>query len=314
MPELGIDFTTDNLIAELKVRQTMPTSAGLFTDDDFVRLLNAAMHKVVAAIHRVKEEYFVTYSDTAIVAGQNAYTIPARAVAGQLRDIVIVDAAGVESELVRIDATAEKNADALFGVILRGHQAVIVPTPASAVNSVRFKYERRPNNLVKTSLAGKISSIDTALKQIVVVTKPSTWAIGTKLDFISGDPIFQSRQDGNVIAGISGFTITMTTALGTDLAVGDYAAQSGFSPIAQLPYEGHLVIAQYGAAWSMRSLSNKEPAKDAEHSADESLRDFISTINPRIDGEAKKFANTGGGIWAASAGDAGGGWRLNVGP
>lgn len=310
MPELSITFTTDELINEIKTRQTVPTSQGTFDGSDFVRLLNAAMlQKVVPAIHRVKEEYFIKYTDSAIVANQANYSIPVRAVGGQLRDVVYVDSGGVESELPRLQPEDLKRAIPTYGVVLRAHEVIMSPTPLTALGSIRFYYERRPNNLCGVADAGKISSIDTVLHKVVVATKPSTWAVGTKIDFTSGDPIFQSRGDGYAITGISGFTISFAS-LPTDLAVGDFAAASGFSPIPQLPYEGHLVMAQYAAAWAMRSLSNKRPAEDAEKSADGMLKDFVDLINPRIDGETKRFANTGAGIF----GSGGDGWRLNVGP
>lgn len=310
MPELGITFTSDELINEMKVRQTVPTSQGTFQDADFVRLLNAAMlQKVLPAIHRVKEEYFIKYTDSAIVANQANYAIPVRAVGGQLRDVVYLDPDGTESELPRLQPEDLKRPIPTYGVILRSNEIIMSPTPLNATGSIRFYYERRPNNLCVVTSAGKISSIDTVLHQVVVVTKPSTWAVGTKIDFTSGDPIFQSRGDGYAITGISGFTISFAS-LPTGLAVGDFAAESGFSPIPQLPYEGHLVMAQYAAAWSMRSLSNKRPAEDAEKAADNMLLDFVTLINPRIDGETKRFANTGNGIFGAGYS----GWRLNVGP
>lgn len=311
MPELGITFTSDELINEIKVRQTVPTSQGTFTNQDFMRLLNAAMfQKVLPAIHRVKEEYFITYTDIPLVANQAEYNIPARAVGGQLRDITYVDSGGVESELPRLMPEDLKKPIPAYGVVLRNHQALMVPTPSAAVDSMRFYYERRPNNVCLVTDAGEISSIDTGLNQIVVVTKPSTWAVGTKIDFTSANPIFQTRGDGYAITNISGFTITFAS-LPSSLAVGDYAAESGFSPIPQLPYEGHLVMAQYAAAWAMRSLSNKRPSKDAEKAADGMLKDFVDLINPRIDGETKRFANTNNGIFSQGVST---GWRLNVGP
>ena len=314
MATLGIDFTTAQLINEIKVRQTVPTSQGLMSDADFVLLLNAAMHqKLIPAIHKVKEDYFIKSSDTAIVANQNNYDLPIRAVGGQLRHWCLVDENGVETELPRIDIAAPSRPIPLYGARFQNNQVILIPTPTSTGQSVRFYFERRPNNLVTTSLAGKIASIDTGANTIDVVSIPSTWAVGTYIDFISGEPMFESVGDAYPITAISGLTVTFGGGLPSGLAVDDYAAQSGFTPIPQLPYEGHLVMAQYAAAWTMRSLSNKRPMQDAEKAADGMLASFLNVINPRVDSEPKRFTNTGGGVFNANAGQTRG-WRLNVGP
>lgn len=311
----GIDYTTDGLINELKVRRSVPTTQGLFLPADFVTLMNSQMHsRVIPEIKKQKKDFFVTTYDTPIVANQNTYSIPSRAIAGGLRDIVLVDSNGTEIELPFGRTEDNKSPRPLFEFYFQAHQIVLIPTP-TAVNglSVRFKYERRPNNLCITSLAGIITSINTGTRVVRLTRVPSTWVAGTTLlDVTNPNPPFNPIADDQSITLISGFDVTFAS-LPTGLAVGQYVAEAGLTPIPQMPYEAHLVIAQFGAAQSLSAHTKPGPMKEALEEGQRQLDAFLNEINPRVEGEAVRVVNQNGGIFAASAYGSYG-YRANVGP
>lgn len=310
----GIDFTTEGLINELKVRGSVPTSQNLFLPADFVTVMNSQMHsKVIPAIHRVHEDYFVKTSDVAIVSGQNYYNIPSRAVAGRLRDIVLVDSNGTEIELPLGRTEDNKSPRPLFEFYFQGHQIILIPTPTDTSLSVRFKFERRPNNLCIPSLAATITAIDTGTKIVTVSRKPSTWDEDTLFDITNPDNPFNPIADDQAItAAISGFDLPFSS-IPTGLAVGQYIAEAGLTSIPQMPYEAHLVIAEFGGAVVRASLKNKAPQPEDFAEAQKQLEEFLAEINPRVDGEAKRVVNQSGGIFGASAYGSYG-YRANVGP
>lgn len=311
MAELSIDFTCDELIKVVKSLQTVPTSQGVFDEDDFVRKLNVQMlTKVVPAIVSANEEYFVTFSDVALVANQAAYNIPSRALGSTLRDVTYVDANGGESPLPRQSPESVKNVGGFYGCIIRGSTIIIFPTPTVSQGFMRFYYERRPNNLCKKSASSNIASFSAVTPSITVDAKPAAWVAGTKLDFISPNPPFDVVAEGVTVLSLTLPNTLVLTSFPTGTATGLFVAPAGFSPVPQLPYEGHLVTAQFTAAASMRSLSNKAPANDAEEQGEKMLKAFIKTLNPRIDGEAKRFGWTGRGIFSG----ADTGWSMTVGP
>lgn len=310
----GIDFTTDGLINEIKVRGSIPTAQGLFVPADFVTLLNSQMHsKVVTAIHREKKDFFVKTYDTPIVADQNNYAIPTRAVGSQLRDVVLVDANGSEIELPMGRTEDNKSPVPLFEFYFQGHEIILVPTP-TAVNglSVRFKVVRRPNNLCIATLSGVIQSINTGTSVVRLSRVPSTWTTATLLDVTNNNPPFNPIADDQAISAISGFDVTFSS-IPSGLAVGQYVAEAGLTPIPQMPYEAHLVIAEFAAAVARTAIKNKAPTPEDMFEANRQLDQFLALINPRVDGEAVRVVNQSGGIFSASSYGSSG-YRANVGP
>lgn len=310
----GIDFTTDGLINEVKVRGSIPTSQNLFLPADFVTLMNSQMHsKVIPAILKVHEDYFVVPKDVALVDGTSAYSIPTRAVAGRLRDLVLVDTNGTEIELPLGRTEDNKSPRPLFEFYFQGHQVVLIPANTNSNGmSIRFKYERRPNNLCIASLSGVIQSIDTNTKIVTLSRRPTAWTTATLLDVTNQNPPFNPIADDQVITGVSGLTVTFQT-LPTGLAVGQYVAESYLTPIPQMPYEAALVICEFAGAVARCALKNKAPVDADFVEAQRQLDMFLSEINPRVEGESKRVVAQSGGIFSAS-GYGTYGYRANVGP
>ena len=296
---MAVDYTTTELIKSLKRRASMPTSQSTFLPVDFVALMNDEMHSVLLPrIKDTREEYFVTYTDTALVDGQSSYTIPSRAAGNSLRDVVLVDVNGKESPLPRLapEDVKETNSNfqgtTLIGHILRDNKIIVIPEPANpaAGDAVRFYFERRPNNLILESAAAQITAINSGTRQVTVTNQPSAWTAALDYDVISNAPPFSSIADDQGISAI-GSNILTFDSLPTGIAVGQWIAPAGESPIPQLPYEAHHVLAQLGAVKALEILGKPSEVKIARESAGEMLRFFISLITPRNDGSQKKIVN-----------------------
>lgn len=297
---MAIDFTTTELIASVKRRASIPTSQALMLPADFVAFLSEEMHSVlIPAIHAVREEYFVTSKDDVLVADQAAYAIPTRAVGNMLRDVVLVDSGGSEIELPRLDPEFLKQENSFTdpdhaGFYLKDASVILVPTPVNVNGlSLRQKYERRPNNLCQKSAAVKITAINTVTKVVTVTNMPTAFTASLTYDVINGNPPFNTIADDQVVTLIAGFDMTFS-ALPTGLAVGQWIAESMYSPIPQLPYEGHLVLAQLCAAKILEGMTDHPGLDDARTKAGEMLRSFLDIINPRVQGATKKIVNRSG--------------------
>ena len=92
----------------------------------------------------------------------------------------------------------------------------------------------------------------------------------------------------------------MSDDLPDDLAAGMYLCESSESPIPQVPYEAHAIIAQLGAVKALEAMDDKN-LKTAKSKADQMLSDFRDLISPRVDDSGEKVVNRGG-IFDASAG------------
>lgn len=294
---IGIDFTTTGLIANAARRSTMPNSQSLFQPADFLAFLTDEMHSFIVPLIKGKnDEYFVVKVDEPLVDNQSEYRIPTRAQGGALRDVCLVNANGIEMELPKISPEAIKFATfQMFGIYLQDDKVVFYPAMGTAPSgiSLRFKYERMPNDLVLTSSAGRITSINSGLAQITLASIPSSWGTSTTLDIIRPQPLFTSIKDDQAITGIASTTLSLGT-LPTGIEVGQYVAESRTSPIAQLPYEAHKLIAQRGAIKLCEALEATTAMKNAIGTYEAMAEAFLTTITPRVQSGPKKIVNRTG--------------------
>jgi len=303
---MAVDYTTTGLISKLKRFGSVPTSQALFLAADFIALMNdELMNTVLPLIQRAKEEFFITSTDTAIVAGTSAYTIPSRAAGSQLRDIVIVDESGNEASIPNLGPSGIKNQGGFltndnFGFYLKDNKVVLFPAPTVTGRYIRFKYVRRPNQLVAVSAAGLVSSFNSGARTITLSAVPTGFTTSKVYDIISNVPPFVSLGDDLAVTSIVGNVVTMTAALPSGLAAGMYLCEASESPIAQVPPEAHALISQLGAVKALEAMDDKN-LKTAKAKADQMLSDFLDLISPRVDGSGEKVVNRGG-IFDASSG------------
>ena len=289
------------MIASIKRRGILPASQSLFMPADIVNIMTEELHSVIVPLlMREHEEYLVTNVDQAITAGTNSYFIPAKSIGLKLRDVCLVDSQGNEISLPRI-ATEDMKAVGLDttrynrGYTLDNDRVTLVPSSSDFSSyTLRFKIYRRPNNLVQTSAAGKISLINTGTRQVTLASIPSTFTNALTYDFIKGTPSFRAHAENQAAATVAGFVITFTAALPSDLAVGDYVAEYGFSPIPQIPYEVHRLLEQRVVIKIMEGLKDSTGLKLAKDAYEEQVTQFRALVNPRVDGTPQKLVSRQG--------------------
>lgn len=286
-------FTTANLLSSIGRRSFMPVNQLTYSEAEILSLADEVTKThILPNINGIREEYYVTYKDTAIVANQAAYPIHARAFGMIVREVHIIDAAGnVVSNLPRIEPEEVTSyvAGAVNNFYLRGDNIVLDRPPAVASNSIRQFFFLRPGDLVLVEDAAVISSIDTGANSVTVSTIPSDWVTGDIFDFIKKDGAHGYRSIDNTSTNIASTTITFSS-LPSDLAVGDYVSVSGTSPLIQMPPEYQPVLAQLVAAEILESMNQPGAAK-AKEKANELLVIAQKAITPRVVGEDRTIAN-----------------------
>jgi hypothetical protein len=298
---MSLDYTTTALVESLKRRIIVPTAQSLFTQDQFIAIMNDEMHStLIPYIHAAREEYFVTNYDVTVGSSQDVYPMPSRAIGGMLRDVVLVDTSDNEVEVPRLEPEYIKSSSVMSSARLNGYylkdsNVVLFPKPGiiSTYTTLRLKYERRPNNLVSVSKASYITNINTGTNEVTIASTPTNWTSATIFDFISNNPIFSSIADSKSVTSLVGNILTFAT-LPTGIALGHWVSEQYTTPVAQLPYEAHHVLAQLGATKCLEALKDKVGLEDAKAKAKEMLSDFVRIINPRVGGAAKKIVNRGG--------------------
>lgn len=278
-------YTTANLISAIERRAFVPANQSTFSTSEILAIAGEELRsEILPAIISAREEYFVHYKDLTITANQEGYVIPVRAFNNLLREVKIVngtdllDISRLEPEALLSTQTGTPQA-----FYLRDDKVILHPTPAATDRTLRLWYYLTPGEYIETTAAAVITAINTTTKVVTVGTIPSTWVTGNTFDFIKSDGGHEYRGVDYTCTLVSGSDITFA-ALPSDLAVGDYIALQGYSPLVQIPFGMRPVVAQFAAAALL--LYAKQPgAGEAKGKAEELLSKSLEVLSPRVAGE-----------------------------
>lgn len=296
----GIDYTTQGMIDSIKTKGILPESQNLYLPADIVSLTTDELISVIVPLlMSVKEEYLTASYDQAIGAGERSFFIHERALGLKLRDLVLVDTGGQEIPLDRYEPEDLKHGlqanPATAGFYLDNDRVNLIPIASDFSSyTLRQKIFRRPNNLILTSQAGQVTAINTATKEVTISTVPSAFTTSLTYDMIKGTPSFRAHAEGQAITSIVGFVLTFSATLPEDLAVGDWIAPTGFSPIAQIPYEAHKLLEQRVVIKILEGLKDKTGMDMAQEGYKAMVEKFTQLVTPRVDGAPQKLVSRRG--------------------
>lgn len=275
-------MNTTEFISALKLHGSFPTSDDLFSNADFISLLNHCLKsEITPMMLKLNEEYFLQYKDFTISQGAS-YRIPTRAVGSKIRDLQIVDASGNHTALTRL-----YEEDRPFGAtgyyMLRNS---IELSNNFSTNTLRMSYFSRPSTLVATTACGQVTSINTGTFQVVVSAAPSTFATSTVVDFVQNTNPYDLLGMDYSISNVSGTTLTFTS-LPDGLAVGDWVCLATESPVPMLPEEMHPVLLQAALCKTLSSKKDKQ-YKDELETLMRIKEDAINMLDPRVENNSNK--------------------------
>lgn len=278
-------YTTADLISAIERRAFVPANQSTFSTTEILAIAGEELRSnIFPAIINLREEYFVHYNDFSITSGTDAYAIPERSFNNLLREIKIIvndvinDVPRIEPEALQTTASGTPQA-----FYLKDDKIVLHPTPNVTANTLRVSYYLTPGDYIETSSAAVISAINTSTNVISVSSIPSSWVTGNTFDFIKQNGGHEYRGVDYISSLVSGSDITFSS-LPTGLAVGDYMALQGYSPLVQIPFGMRSVVAQYAAA-ALLLYARQPGADEAKGKADELLMKAIDAMTPRVAGE-----------------------------
>lgn len=292
---MAVDFSSDALIESTKTRCLVPDSQLLFTDRQIAKILTEELHSdMVPLIMAVHEEYFVANHDQDIDASTNYYLTSPRAIGGKARDVVLLDPNNNEIEIPRRMPEAKKNnpiptQQFVWGYYWSGDGVQLLPGDQNLSNySLRMRIFRRPNNIVITSDAGQITAINTGTNVVTLDNAPSSWTTSTTFDVVQSAPPYHTRGEDQGISALAGFDLTFDS-LPSTMQVGDWVAESGYAPLAQIPFEAQKLLAQRGAMKLLESMNDDRGFKNASVVYEDMVTKFRQLLTPRTDGTPLKL-------------------------
>lgn len=291
---MSIDYTSTGLIENVKFRALIPSSQNLYYDADIAKLLGQELKStIVPFIMSVREDHLVHNYDQDIDTTKSNYTLPARAIGNKLKDVVLLDSSGEEVGISRLTPEMLKNISfGGTGFYFVDDKVKIYPDCGDLGSfDLRMKYFRRPNNIILTSSAGKITIIDRVNKKLTLDRVPSTWTTSDLFDLIKGTPSFISHGDDLVITALDSVNkqVTFSVTLPTDLAVGDWCCEHGEAPVAQIPYDLYDLLAQRVAVKILDNIGDAEGIRSAADMYMDMKESAKILLTPRADGSPQKI-------------------------
>lgn len=274
-------MNTTEIISALKIKGSFPTSDDLFSDADFLVLLNMCMNVEINPIMlKLNEEYLLQTKDFTITASET-YRIPKRAIS--VRDLKLVDGSGNLTDLNR--NFEEDRAAAPTGYYVVRNSIELSADITSG--SLRMKYFARPSKLVLTTSCGQITSIDTGTFQVVVSSAPATFINDAVIDMVQNNNPYDLLSMDQAITNVSGTTLTFAS-LPDDLAVGDWICVANESPVPMAPEELHTVLVQAALVDCLSSKKDKAFA-EASEKLEMMKQTAVNMLDPRINNSSVKM-------------------------
>lgn len=287
-----MSYSTTDLLASIKRRCLVPTSQITFLDPDLLAFANEELQmQIVPMMMSMREDYFVTSMDYTLVAGQQNYAIPVRAIGMKLRDAVYVDNNGNISNLSRVALddvpyfTQNPSPGIPQSFFFEANDVMLFPTPSATNGVVRLFYFQRPSDLVATSAVGTIVGISG--NTVTVNQVPATFLNGVLCDFVKGSPGFGTLATDTAITNIASTVLTFSS-LPSNLAIGDYVCLAMQSAVAQVPVELQPLLAQRVAIKLLEAIGSPT-IQTAQAKLTEMEANISMLLSNRIEGEPTKI-------------------------
>lgn len=289
--------TTDDLIADIKIRGSIPTSQDRFTNARFLSLANAELQsKVFPLVLKSRQNYYEYDIDTAINAS-GLYALPTRAYLGGISNVALIDSSrrlDLPWLSEEVETDLDQPQDSTAGIILKRNTIQLKPKAGQGYTSLRMTILLRPGLFVLESAAAQITAISGTTLTFAASTIPTTWTTSNTFDLIQGNPHYDHLGIDLSASSVGATTIVLSSTPSDRLAVGDWIALAGQSPIVQLPEAFSYLLSQRVANTCMRSMGDMNGFKAGEALANEMEKELTGAIQPRIQKEAQRIVNRTG--------------------
>ena len=276
-----MDFTTTALLSKIKLWAAIPTGQPAFSDASLLSLLtDELLMNITPWMMGFREEFFVTYSESAITDG-GSYNIPMRAVGSVLREVKRIS--GTDICNVRRIEIEELDHASDFCFYIQGSKIYLRNSTSFTNDTLRLYYHRMPNTLVAESACAKVASV--AGNVVTCVSVPTAFGTSLSVDVIGGEPPFESRGDDLSVA-VSGTDITFST-LPTVIQEGDWICAAQTSPVAQVPWEVTAMLCQAVVVRVNEILDDQGGLQKAVDKYKQMESRMENTLAPRVIGEGR---------------------------
>ena len=277
-------YTTADLLQAVKNIGMLPdASSGSLSPDNLLVHATDELHgTIVPMILAAREHFYETYSDLTVSADKMTYPIPNRAIGGLLSSVQYIYGLNI----IGLNPIQPTNASTTWsslsprGYWFENNNIVLYPTPSSPNYIIRMRYFQRPSRLTQVSNCGQIVSIDNVGQTVTLSSIPTSWTPGIVVDFVP--TLLPNTPYGidSSVTGISGTVVSFSTLPAT-VAVGDWLAIAGYTPIPELPYEMFASLAQATVCKALESIGDAQGLATAGENFKIKISNALKLITPR---------------------------------
>lgn len=287
------------LVDAIRDTGLLPAADSVTTTAKLIALMNREQGVyLMRLLQSAREEYQSTSEDVAVVSGQTRYRLPSRATASAVKLVALVDTAGNELTLHPVER-GQVEKERVYGAggdyYFEGNCLVLIR--AATEGSLRFVYARRFNTIVPAEEAAEISTIVGNVVTLAGSSVPEDFPTAdTAYDFVQSAPQFDVLAVDQS-ATRSGQVLTFAAAPPADLAVGDYVALAGETPICNAPLELHGVLVLRAVLVHLVARGDAR-AQGAADLLKQERDDALALIQPRAKDTAHVVQNFNAPGWS----------------
>ena len=278
-----IGYTIDELIDDIKLISSTPSSQNLFSKEKFIRLANNQLFsKLLPFIMSFRSDYFLTQDEIPISSiVDNKIKIPVNAVGLKLRDITVKEKRVV---IPYIQYEEVKRINPVGYYILGNSICFNRLETISFDDTLVISYYRRPNYLVSSTECGKVKTVNTNSNQLVLESFPN-YSAGKEICCVSATAGFDLKIVSTPLLAVNGYTIDIEDVSGIN--VGDWIAPSNCSPIPQVPVETFPLFEQMIVIKIMETMNDRQGLENAKVDFDVMQKETEKVLYPRVDSSLK---------------------------
>lgn len=305
---MSLVYTAEDLIESVRNRGSVAdVSSEGSTDADILRYATEFMYTtLVPEIKKFQAEYFVKIQQDTIVASQQRYRVPRRAVANRLRDVSYLNNGTRQTlpQIAREDTWrfGDSNGSAPFGFYIEGNDLVLVAPEATGGNILEMAYYFRPGQLTKDYRV--LATVDTATKTVTTTESlPSGWGTTTLFDVHSAFSGAENKDFDMATTVAGATTVTFTSEIDGSVAgtraleVGDYITLANEAAVPGVPIEAQPVIVQGAALRLVQATGDVEGVQVHERALAQQIQDLRHIFEDRVAGKTKKISGRGAPLW-----------------
>lgn len=282
--------------------------------------------------------FWLKHYDTVTIAARDRYRIPARALMGGVKQVLMADPSGnyypldeaTPAQIPDIDGDSSRTAQLPGYYTIEGDQVVLLPTPSTAGTALRMSYYLRPSRLVTSQssvlagagdavIRGLITAVNAAARTATVNVIPFDQDLAVPAALTSGQQrIDIVHPDGwrelALVGAPQTFAATTFTIGGTDsladVEVGDFVrvAEQTDWPCLTNEFQqtacdavSMRIMLQLGWSEKANTLARKIGLlPDGTRPPGTDLARFVKLIAPRIQTQPPKVVRRSGILYSAN--------------